>query len=383
MFARIARKVLEALASPESTTDDRPSNRVRLAFDRLEDRCTPAMFTVNTPDDIPDANPGDGEAGVIVIENRTKFLLTSLRSAIEEGNTLAAMGKDSDHTINFDTKKIGGNTISVSKGAYETLKANFTINGGGVTVERPVGAAQYRIFDVEAKREVSINELGITGGDTPGSGGGIRSDGELSLDSCFIYSNTAAVRGGGVAAENGKLTISYSSLWLNQGKFGGGIYTATSVSDFAIVSSAVFSNSASSVGGGIMFASAANSIHDTQIYGNTSVDFAGGFYALRSFIFSGGEVRGNIAGGCGGGAYILTAAAAVSTWTGCKVDNNEAGQKGGGFYVSGGKLEFTDPASFTGNKAAQGFDGGAYSPPLGDVTSKGLPVGSQKIWADQ
>src|SRR5258708_4123931 len=63
--------------------------RKRLWMERLEDRCTPATFTVNSLDDLPDVNPGDGLA-------QDALGHTTLRAAIEEAN--ASTGAD---VINF------------------------------------------------------------------------------------------------------------------------------------------------------------------------------------------------------------------------------------------------------------------------------------------
>src|SRR5262245_4434287 len=63
--------------------------RRRLGLEPLEERCTPATFTVNSLLDTHDANPGDGNAQ----DDQGR---TTLRAAIEECNELYG-----SHTINF------------------------------------------------------------------------------------------------------------------------------------------------------------------------------------------------------------------------------------------------------------------------------------------
>ena len=200
MFARIARVVGNLFTVVD---DSQPSNRVRLACEGLEDRCTPATFTVNTPDDFSDANRGDGEAGVIVIENRTKILLTSLRSAIEEGNTLAANGEGNDYTINFDMSKLTTGMVPLMH-ELPALDADYTIDGPGATALAVARlgetAERFRIFFVPENRSSTINNLTITGGDTDGFGGGALSRGNLTLEGCLVYDNTADGFGGGISS---------------------------------------------------------------------------------------------------------------------------------------------------------------------------------------
>jgi predicted outer membrane repeat protein len=388
MFARIARVVGNLFTVVDDT---KPSNRVRLAVEGLEDRCTPATFTVDSVGDFADSNPGDEKAGAMVGPVRMQEFKTSLRSAIMEGNALAAAGKGNDHTIEFDTKAMGDNVISLTK-ALPVLAANFTITGSFgnvVTVERPAGLAQFRIFDVEAKRDVSLGYLGIRGGDTLDNGGGVRSSGHLLITECELYNNRSS-GGGGVAAMAGSLSISYSILRNNTGTDGGGgVFTYNESKECVIQDCAIYDNKTTAVGGaigggaGLLVTGASTTILTSKITNNTATGYGGGFYSSSAITILGGEISNNTAGGDGGGGWISTGKDVESKWTQCKVTKNSAGGKGGGFYLKEGKLQFHDPVAFSDNKATGGLPGGAYLPPNASVDSKGLPAGSQSIDPDQ
>jgi predicted outer membrane repeat protein len=389
MFGRIARVVGNLFTVVDDT---KPSNRVRLGLTQLEDRATPAAFVVNTTrDDFDDDNPGDGKAGTVVA--RTGELLTSLRSAIQEGNALTATGKGNDHTITFDTKAMGAASIPLSK-ALPTLQANFSITGGAVqvTVVRPTGSAHFRIFDIAANRDVSFSYLGINNGRTAGSGGGIQNQGNLTIDNCEIYNNYAGDGGGGVFSD-GKLSISYSQVWNNEAvELGGGIFVGTGCTNFTLDQSQVYENEVTAklmgFGGGLAIYGSSSVdfvalLTDSTITDNDAASHGGGFYASVCVDISDCEITWNRAVGYGGGGYINTDKTLTSKWIGGTVSDNSAGEKGGGFYVKSGILLFENLVSFVNNKATKGFAGGAYLPPLGEAKDQGLPAGSQTVDPDQ
>ena len=91
----------------DEQTQAKPACRRTLPrIEGLEERCTPALFVVNTVMDTPDANPGNGVAA----DARGN---TSLRAAIDEGNKAAG-----PHTVTFNPP-VGENVIWLgSDGAF-------------------------------------------------------------------------------------------------------------------------------------------------------------------------------------------------------------------------------------------------------------------------
>jgi hypothetical protein len=218
MFGRIARKVLDVFAAIENVA---PTNRVRLACEGLEDRRTPAAFTVDTAGDGQDHDLGDGKAGYPY--DGPGGWQTSLRSAIEQGNYDATKGS-TNHTIAFDSPKVGP-VISLSK-ALPDLKANFTIGGPGpelLAITRPSDAlTRFRIFTVPQGRIVNIQNLTVSGGSTPDDGGGISSEGELTVEQCVVSNNQADGYGGGVRAFSGTLRVNRTWIYSNLANLAGG-----------------------------------------------------------------------------------------------------------------------------------------------------------------
>ena len=68
-----------------------------------------------------------------------------------------------------------GTSISITGPA-----AGVTISGGGKS----------RVFQIDSRVSVSFSELSITAGSATGSGGGLLSNGNVSLAGCFIGGNS-------------------------------------------------------------------------------------------------------------------------------------------------------------------------------------------------
>ena len=337
-------------------------------------------FIVNTAQDGDDAVLGDGTAGYM----SGGKLLTSLRSAIQEGNDLANAGTTSV-TITFDMPAIASDRISFTNRLTE-LGANFTIEGPGASllaVERdPSTQTRFRVFKVSEGKAVSINNLGIRNGSDSGSGGGIFNAGSLTLDGCAVYNNKSDFMGGGIYSQ-GNLTIRNSFVYLNDAGLGGGIVIDGGQSS-QISASHVISNSAVSSGGGIAIYATGARFSTTEIYGNTA-DIGGGIYSNKPIEMSGGVIHGNTATAEGGGLYLFTAANEITGLSGIELTDNHTGGKGGGVYIRGGDFRLTQPVSFSGNTADNGGknDGGAYNKNDAKVTIFNPPANSQAISADE
>ncbi|MCA9023731.1 MAG: exo-alpha-sialidase [Planctomycetaceae bacterium] len=222
------------------------------------------VFVVDTNVDSVDANPGDGAA-------EDSLGRTSLRAAIMESNAL-----DGHETILLapDTYSIsltgaeleGTNDLDISTAL--TIAASggglTTINGGGID----------RVLHVGAGGELTLDGIGITGGNTNGLGGGILNEGgAVRMTDTTLWGNIAAT-GGGIA-NTGNLYIENSTI---SGNAGGGIHNAIGAT-LSITRTTVTDNMAP-VGAGIMNAGTAQ-LDNTIVAGNTgttiNTDVTGSF----------------------------------------------------------------------------------------------------------
>jgi uncharacterized membrane protein len=155
---------------------------------------TTNAFTVNTTADSVDIAPGDG---VCADANGN----CSVRAAVMEANA-----------------RRSGVTITIPAGTYQLtlpptsndehggdldLKANMTIRGAGQEQTILVSAQPDRVVQVAAAVQVTIESLTMRGG-TADAGGGIYSEGNLSLRNCKV---TDSGGGGIYNHRNGNMTM--------------------------------------------------------------------------------------------------------------------------------------------------------------------------------
>ncbi len=208
------------------------SRRATLSVEALEARAVPAVFNVNSTADL--LSP---PAGTV-----------TLRSAIEQAN--ATPGGNTINLTAPGTYKItlpGANEDNNATGDFDILASGGNLNivntsGGSVTVD---GNGIDRVFDInptlaDTPFTVTMQGFSITGGIASdpmnpdggtSSGGGIRDNGRasLTLNGMAIFNNSATADGGGVVFENTvnvpwTLTVNSSVISNNHaGDAGGGI----------------------------------------------------------------------------------------------------------------------------------------------------------------
>jgi hypothetical protein len=288
----------------------RPRPAFRPALEALEDRCVPSTLKViNTYDD------GYG----------------SLRYEIAHAQ--------SNDTIVFDMKKLGGRTITLISGEL-VISKSLTIQGPGAgllkIISEPWSGMDFtthygsRFFEVDgAGTAVALSGLTLTGGGgtrvgdvgIPGSpndgyGGAILNFGTLTLSNCTLggYDGYGGVPPG------------------NDAEYGGAI---ANFGTTTITSCDVSNNSTNGVGD----------------------QLGGGIYNAGTLTVSGGDVSSNLAGN-GGGIYN----AGTATVSGCTLSGNSVkfqGQ-GGGIYNAG--TATVSGCTLSGNSAKfQGQGGGIYN----------------------
>jgi hypothetical protein len=135
-----------------------------LGVEALEDRWAPATLTVLNASD---SGPG------------------SLRDAIQTANQASVAD-----TIIFDPA-LGGKTITLTSGELLITSA-LTISGPGADRLTIDGGHASRIFEIGGGATVTLSGLKIANGFDPlGGGGAIRNDGDLTIDACWLDSNTS------------------------------------------------------------------------------------------------------------------------------------------------------------------------------------------------
>ncbi len=230
-------------------------------------------------------------------------------------------------TITFDSS-LKGQTITLLAGQL-TLAQDLTIDGdvngdhkADITIS---GNDASRIFNIgNSGTDVTLHSLTLTHGRVSGglnfsySGGAISAvDGtSLNIVDSSITDSYASASGGGISS-NGLLSIANSTVSGNIGYYGGGISVA-GLGSASYLSNVTVSGNFGEHGGGIATASVVK-LYDSTLAGNTAVDGGGlDFFVGSTVTVINTVVAGNSASGAGidiavdGGSGIGTLRAGAS-----------------------------------------------------------------------
>jgi CSLREA domain-containing protein len=322
-------------------------------------------FTVDSPTDAVDANPGDGICA-------TTEGGCTLRAAIMETNALP--GAD---TINLPA----GTYLLAIPGTFEdsalsgdldiqdTLQIVGEQDADGMPLSIVDANHLDRVFQVYYDVTTTLRSIQIQGGQAPEDdnwvtfedcGGGIISSGHLTLIDVVITENSAPGYGGGID-NNSDLQIINSTISHNDAFHGGGISTNGIMS---MTDSELLSNTAFRWGGGIYQAGMGSmEIVSSEISMNTTSLENPGYLVAGGGIFSSGtailtdvDILGNETHGDGGGIYHADPEDLVELYD-CTIADNTAIGSGGAIYNSGNLLlQF---GTLNGNTAS--FGGGLFN----------------------
>jgi hypothetical protein len=269
--------------------------------------------------------------------------------------------------------------LTLAGAAKATTILTWTDAAYGVSIFKP-------IVTVEDGITATIKDLTITGGkcnttNGPASGGGILNVGTLVLERCAVAGNVAG-KGGGICSCDDYGTAGVISLTLIDTDVTGNTATAntgggiSSDGSLTITRGEISGNTAGSAskaatGGGI-FCALDMTATDVTIKQNMSWENAGGLLlgknttpATTTWTLSGCDVADNDTLGSGGGINAFKGKLNLSSAT--TIRNNTA-FSGGGMFISGGcAATLNDTSSITGNEASrvvngqnQGNGGGAF-----------------------
>jgi CSLREA domain-containing protein len=259
----------------------------------------------------------------------------SLREAIQAANT--------DTAVDACPAGSGADTITLPAGTYTLTLAgagedanatgdlditgDVTITGAGAGTTIIDGNATDRVLQIIGTSKMHINNITLRNGNlgTSNIGGGIYTDGPLTLAGSAIRANTAA-RGGGIYSTN-VLTITASSLTNNQAPYtgsgtgvGGGLehHGAT----LALINSTISNNIGGHNSGGFRSAGTAT-ITNTTITNNTGPNFGGGLYveAGGNMTLANSIIASNTGGNCQAAGTLVSHGYNLSDTNQCNLTN--------------------------------------------------------------
>lgn len=339
----------------------------------------PETFTVNTTADAHDAHPGDGRCADAAGQ-------CTLRAALEEADA-GPSGSTVRITVPAGTYDLTLGSLTLGS----ATPLNITVAGAGAASTVVAATGRFRVLLVSGSKTVgALQNMRLTGGKAgPNSyGGGIFSQGKLTLSGDTLTGNTAGA-GGGVANAGGTLTVTGATIEDNNGGgFGGGGIQNGGPKNLpgtvVVRSSTISGNVTVNEGGGIFsgqnghpaaaghaaaaprrlcvparcaaprFAAPAGlvlHVINTTVSGNRGSNGGGGIAAEGTATLTGSRVSNNSAGGAIGGGVFN-----VGTVTDSTISGNTASSGGGAEDYPGLVMTIKD-STLDGNHGAA--DGGA------------------------
>ncbi|WP_420645240.1 choice-of-anchor Q domain-containing protein [Candidatus Leptofilum sp.] len=215
--------------------------------------------------------------------------------------------------IHGNSAKFGGGIENASAGTFWATGIDVYSNSAEDAPDEASAGGGIENFGT-----VTLTNISVRNNDAP-IGAGVSNGGTLTISGSDIYGNIADTRGGGIH-NSFNLTVQTSNVYDNEAGSGGGGGISSESGDVMVVQTAVYSNSATGNGGGI--------VHN--------VDPVSGD---NSFVITNSTLSGNSAIGTGGG--IRNAGIASTELNNVTLNNNSsivgAGQS---VSVAGGTLEF-------------------------------------------
>jgi len=302
----------------------------------------------------------------------------SLRQAIIDAeiaapgpNTIAFTG---NYTITLLSQLPVVTTIIIvnGNGAANTIVQASTCNP--VTLPGACAPAGYRVFEVGATGDLTLNSLTVRNGSCAGAcatdannGGGAYNLGLLTITNSAFSANTATNGGGVYNMDPATLTVTNSTFSGNSATTnGGGISNVDFTTLASAVTNSTFSGNSAANGGGVYNgAGSALTITDSAFSGNSATINGGGVYNSTGTTLpvAGSTFSGNSATANGGGLFNLGAGAGFVTVAGSTFSGNSAANGGGAYNDAASTLDVIT-STFSGNSATKG--GGVYN--LGGVT---------------
>ena len=224
-----------------------------------------------------------------------------------------------------------GDEINVGAGVFAggvTISTDLTIGGGGPSVTTVDGGGSGSVFEIQ-NATVVLRDMTIRGGSAT-NGGGVRNDGDLTIENCDIVNNFADMGagvyndmigqvvittttisgneamsvGGGLINQGGPVVITQSLISGNTAAYAGGVYAGNYTSaggTLSIDSSTVTGNSSGAIWN---FSDAGVAITSSTIAGNDGIGLINYGYPFFQFTLETSIVSGNTGGDCDGSIAV-------------------------------------------------------------------------------
>jgi predicted outer membrane repeat protein len=292
-------------------------------------------------------NQLNAPAAIRTVTNTNDSGVGTLRAALNAANA--------GDTIQFS---LAANSI-ITVATELTVTQAITINGATATNLSVSGNNATRVFSLTAP--ATFISFTIMRGNALDSGGGLYSQGALTLTAMQIMSNTSTANGGGIYA--GDTVLLNGGLFQNNQCsggtcYGGGLYAYSTLD---LIDTQFISNTTTTNGGGAYFVSTANVTAATFIR-NTASTYGGGAYFASTANVAAATFISNLANNSGGGAFFDGGTDMTAT----TFTRNTAGSYGGGGYWTGVAIIAT--TIFTGNSTGTG-GGGAFFTGAANMTA--------------
>jgi hypothetical protein len=303
--------------------------RQQLSVEELEGRVVPAVF-----------NPANGPA---------------LAAAIVTAN-----GTAGGNTINLQPGviyqlSVAADAVSGGNGLKTIAAAGgpMVINGNGATITRGTGAPNFRIINIAAGANLTLNNVSITNGaSNSAQGAGVMVNGTLTANGCTFSGNqpvggSNVARGGAIwVSTAGTATINSSTLSGNTSAWGGAILT---YGKLYINDSTLTANKTTTYSGGAITGHSTNAkivINRSTISYNQAASYGGGIIirtpakgATNSLTITNSTITGNSTPGVGGGIRVginnaVSYGSSTLTLTNCTISGNASTGAGGGLYIA-------------------------------------------------
>jgi hypothetical protein len=192
--------------------------------------------------------PSPAGALTVTVTTTTDGVAGSLRDAVDEINA----GGPGPHTINLAADQTYQLT-DCGKGYLEVSEGPLTINGNGSVIEQTCPGE--RILRSDSTEMLTLNQVGITGGDRDGNAGGVKSFGPVTVNESTFFDNRADDSGGGLWTDNQDVTVTRSTFAGNRADddedgagSGGGVWVNGAV---VTVSNSTFTDNFAADGGAV------------------------------------------------------------------------------------------------------------------------------------
>lgn len=299
-------------------------------------------------------NVGDGDVmGLIAAINAA--------NSNDEANTIN-LAQDGLYTL---TEVVFGSSPT----GLPQITSELTINGNGSTVQRSDAKStpNFRVFNVSATGDVTLNDLtirwgtGNTGGNivnagtftlnnctvaenlSPTTGGGILNTGALTLNGCSILNHIASGNGGaGIFSQGANAVLMAENCLFSgnvcQSSAGGAIRNSVSASGtggIATLTNCVLANNATPGAngwGGAIDNDGTMTIIDTHIHGNSASVRGGAIATTRTLNINGSTIEDNHAVSHGGAIYNSIGFVTVID---SEIKDNSTDADGGGIFHTG------------------------------------------------